>query len=77
MKTINIEYEQHYTRPIWPSERGHQHITIHLDLPVDDLDAAQARAVVAGATFSDTQPQENIRVMFDPIGHPFGLFPST
>ena len=40
--TLNFEYEAEYTRPVWPSEAGRQHITQHLDIHVQDLDAAAA-----------------------------------
>lgn len=75
--TLNIEYEKEYVRPVWPSEPGKQHITAHLDIPVDDLDAAVARALEAGATLAEFQPQEDVRVMLDPAGHPFCLFLSS
>ena len=39
---LNFEYEAQYTRPVWPSEAGKQHITVHLDIRVDDLKAAVA-----------------------------------
>jgi predicted enzyme related to lactoylglutathione lyase len=74
LTTINIEYERQYVRPTWPSEPGRQHVTAHLDLPVDDLEAAQLRAVTAGAVLAPYQPQEGVRVMIDPAGHPFCLF---
>jgi catechol 2,3-dioxygenase-like lactoylglutathione lyase family enzyme len=72
--TLNFEYETHYTRPVWPAEAGKQHITEHLDINVGDLDAAVAWAVEAGATLAGYQPQEDVRVLFDPAGHPFCLF---
>lgn len=71
---LSFEYEAHYTRPVWPSEAGRQHITQHLDIAVEDLDAAVAAAVQAGATEASFQPQERVRVMFDPAGHAFCLF---
>lgn len=72
--TLNFEYEAQYTRPVWPSEPGRQHITQHLDIAVADLDGAVAWAVEAGAIVADFQPQEQVRVMFDPAGQPFCLF---
>jgi len=47
---------------------------LHLDIQVDDLDAAVEHAVAAGARLADHQPQERVRVMLDPAGHPFCLF---
>lgn len=72
--TLNFEYEIHYTRPAWPAEAGRQHSTEHLDIFVEDLDAAVAWAIEAGATLAGYQPQDDVRVMIDPAGHPFCLF---
>jgi|SRR5580693_9266001 catechol 2,3-dioxygenase-like lactoylglutathione lyase family enzyme len=72
--TLNLEYEAQFVRPTWPSVAGKQHITQHLDIAVTDLDAAVAWAAEAGATLADFQPQEHVRVMFDPAGHTFCLF---
>ncbi len=47
---------------------------VHLDIEVDDLDAAGAHAVAAGAVLAVYQPQDDVRVYFDPAGHPFCLF---
>lgn len=33
----------------------------------------RAEAVALGATVAEFQPQANVRVMFDPAGHPFCL----
>lgn len=74
LMTLNIEWEREYVAPVWPSEPGKQHTTMHLDVPVDDLEAAVARAVEAGATLAEVQPQDAVRVMLDPAGHPFCLF---
>jgi hypothetical protein len=46
----------------------------HLDIAVDDLDAAGEVARGAGATLADYQPQDDVRVWIDPAGHPFCLF---
>jgi hypothetical protein len=48
----------------------------HLDIAVEDLEAGVAWALAAGATLADFQPQERVRVMLDPAGHPFCLFPA-
>lgn len=47
----------------------------HLDIAVEDLEAGVAFALEAGATLAEFQPQKEVRVMLDPVGHPFGLFP--
>lgn len=72
--TINVESDREYVRPVWPSQPGEQAATIHLDIGVDSLDAGVKWAVEAGATLAEHQPQEHVRVMLDPHGHPFCLF---
>jgi predicted enzyme related to lactoylglutathione lyase len=71
---LSFQTEKRYERPVWPSADGQQQMQIHLDLEVDDLESAVAHAVEAGAELSDHQPQENVRVMLDPAGHPFCLY---
>lgn len=73
---LSFEYDAGYAPPVWPSEAGRQHVTAHLDVAVDDLDAAVAWAIEAGASLASYQPQESVRVMLDPAGHPFCLFPA-
>ena len=59
-----------YTPPTWPE--GDTAKQFHLDLSVDDLDAAAQRAVALGAVTSEHQPQPGRwRVLSDPAGHPF------
>ena len=41
---------------------------------VDDLEQAVAYAVEVGAEQAEYQPQETVRVMLDPAGHPFCLY---
>jgi catechol 2,3-dioxygenase-like lactoylglutathione lyase family enzyme len=72
--TLNFEYELHFTRPVWPSAPGEQTASQHLDIVVDDLGAAVEWAVAQGAVLADFQPQDDVRVLFDPAGHPFCLF---
>jgi len=72
--TLNFEWEPDYVAPTWPSVAGKQQIMEHLDVWVDDLDAASAWAVEAGATLAEYQPQDDVRVFLDPAGHPFCLF---
>ena len=50
---------------------------IHLDIAVEDLDAAVAWARESGATLAEHQPQDRVRVVLDPAGHPFCLFPAA
>lgn len=73
--TLNFEFEREWKPPTWPAEPGTQNATQHLDIRVDDMDAAVEHALAAGATLAEVQPQEHVRVMRDPDGHPFCLFP--
>ncbi|GIL35151.1 VOC family protein [Phycicoccus sp. DTK01] len=60
-----------YEAPGWPNEHGSKQF--HLDLAVDDLDAAAQEVVGLGGTLPDEQPGETWRVVLDPSGHPFCL----
>jgi catechol 2,3-dioxygenase-like lactoylglutathione lyase family enzyme len=72
---LSFQEEDTYEAPVWPPEPGRQQMMLHLDIGTDDLDAAVARAVALGARSADHQPQPDVRVMLDPAGHPFCLFP--
>jgi len=74
---MSFQYEPDYVPPVWPPNPGTQGMMIHLDIAVDDLDAAVAWALDAGATLAEHQPQDQVRVLIDPAGHPFCLFPGT
>ncbi len=62
-----------YPPPVWPPADGAQRPMAHFDFQVGDLDAAVAEAEALGAAVADHQPQQNVRVMLDPAGHPFCL----
>lgn len=72
---IEIQWEPNYVPPTWPPEAGEQLMMMHLDIGVDDLEAGVRWALAAGATLAPHQPQNDVRVLFDPEGHPFCLFP--
>ncbi len=63
-----------WVRPVWPARDGHQQMMLHLDVEVGELEVAVAHAVELGAVVADHQPQDNVRVLFDPAGHPFCLY---
>jgi len=71
---IGIQHEPIYVRPIWPAVEGQPQMSMHLDIEVEDLAAAVAYAVSVGAELAEYQPQETVRVMLDPAGHPFCLY---
>jgi catechol 2,3-dioxygenase-like lactoylglutathione lyase family enzyme len=72
--TLNFEYEARFTRPVWPAVAGGQNATQHLDIAVTDLAESVRWAVAAGAELAGYQPQDDVRILFDPDGHPFCLF---
>jgi catechol 2,3-dioxygenase-like lactoylglutathione lyase family enzyme len=74
---LGFHIEDVYTPPVWPSRPGEQLMMAHLEIRVDDLEAASAHAQACGATLADFQPQEDVRVHVDPDGHPFCLYLET
>ncbi|HZE39606.1 MAG TPA: VOC family protein [Stackebrandtia sp.] len=66
-----------FAAPTWPAAEGRQQMMMHLDFEVSDLDAAVADAVAMGARAAEFQPQDDVRVMLDPAGHPFCLYAAT
>jgi catechol 2,3-dioxygenase-like lactoylglutathione lyase family enzyme len=71
---LSFQLQDGYVPPTWPAATDEQQIQVHLDVHVDDLDAAGGYAVSVGARIADFQPQDDVRVYFDPAGHPFCLF---
>ena len=71
---MSFQKESIYVRPVWPAEPGRQQMMQHLDILVDDLDAACAHAAACGATLDPFQAQDDVRVHRDPDGHVFCLF---
>jgi len=57
--------------PRWPNpERPQQ---LHLDIRVDDVDAAERAVLDLGATRLPAMHESGFRVFADPVGHPFCL----
>lgn len=71
---LAFQLETVHDRPVWPNEAGRQQMQFHLDVGVRDLEAAVTDAVALGAQVADFQPQQDVRVMIDPDGHPFCLY---
>jgi predicted enzyme related to lactoylglutathione lyase len=71
---LACQKEEGYVRPTWPSQEGKQQMQLHLDIQVDDLEDGVAYASERGAVLAEHQPQEKVRVMLDPAGHPFCLY---
>jgi len=68
---ITFQQVEDYTPPRWPGQQVPQQM--HLDVIVDDLDAAEAAVLDLGATKHEHQPGTSFRVFLDPAGHPFCL----
>jgi hypothetical protein len=68
---ISFQKVEHYTPPQWPGHEVPQQM--HLDVNVEDLDAAEAAVLQLGATKHEHQPGTTFRVFLDPAGHPFCL----
>jgi catechol 2,3-dioxygenase-like lactoylglutathione lyase family enzyme len=66
--------DEHHEPPVWPSEPDRPTMQLHLDLGVADLLAATEDALALGATLAPYQPQDDVRVLLDPAGHPFCLY---
>jgi catechol 2,3-dioxygenase-like lactoylglutathione lyase family enzyme len=74
---LSFQLEPDYVSPVWPPRSGEQQMMTHLDIAVADLEAGVAWAIEKGATLHAHQPQDDVRVMLDPVGHPFCLFPDN
>lgn len=69
---IDFQTIPDYTPPTWPDATSPNHM--HLDFYVDDLEAAGARVLAAGAKKYDYQPNDDHCFVYaDPAGHPFCL----
>ena len=73
---LSFQLETDHEPPVWPAQPGDQRMQIHLDILVDDLETAGAKAIGLGAVLAEFQPQDDVRVYLDPAGHPFCLFTS-
>ena len=71
---LGFQREDDFVRPVWPAKPGDPQMQMHLDIEVDDLEEAVAWATECGAELSGFQPQDDVRVMIDPVGHPFCLY---
>jgi hypothetical protein len=72
--SLGVQKADVYEPPVWPPEAGRPGMQLHLEVEVTDLETAVAHAVELGATVAEHQPQDDVRVMLDPAGHPFCLY---
>jgi catechol 2,3-dioxygenase-like lactoylglutathione lyase family enzyme len=72
---LGIQLAPNHVPPEWPD--GMQQQQMHLDLHVDDLQAAHEKVISLGARLlkpaDDTDAAEVFQVYADPAGHPFCL----
>lgn len=72
---IGVQLAPDHIPPDWPDGTPEQQI--HLDLWVDDIDAAHEEVTALGATLlqtaAATNDPDNFQVYADPAGHPFCL----
>ncbi|MEC4018769.1 VOC family protein [Streptomyces sp. H27-D2] len=70
--TLAFQEAPGFVPPNWPEPDGSQQF--HLDLTVEDLNAAHEKVLTLGATLLDEgEPDRTWRVFNDPAGHPFCL----
>ncbi|AZM61858.1 MULTISPECIES: VOC family protein [unclassified Streptomyces] len=70
--TLAFQAAPGHVPPRWPAADHSQQY--HLDLTVEDLDAAEKEVLARGATPLDTEDRSRtFRVYADPAGHPFCL----
>lgn len=72
---LAFQLAEEFAPPTWPTgERPQQ---FHLDVTVDDVEAAEPQVLALGATKHAVQPGDatgdTFRVYLDPAGHPFCL----
>ncbi len=71
---LGFQTSPEYRPPTWPAVEGKQQMMMHMDFEVRDLEAQVEHALSLGATLAEFQPQEKVRVLLDPVGHPFCLY---
>src|SRR3954453_10049069 len=71
MRELAFQRAEEGVPPEWPN--GARSQQMHLDIRVDDVDAAEAHALSLGARRVTGAPENGFRVFLDPVGHPFCL----
>ena len=71
---VSFQLAPDHLPPQWPSAAHPQQAHLDLELPADEMDAVQARAIELGATLLDNSAEHpTFRVFADAAGHPFCL----
>jgi catechol 2,3-dioxygenase-like lactoylglutathione lyase family enzyme len=71
MRQLAFQRASTYVGPQWPDPHHPQQL--HLDIRVDDVDAAEQALLKLGARRMPSQYEKGFRVFIDPAGHPFCL----
>ncbi|HUP87019.1 MAG TPA: VOC family protein [Acidimicrobiales bacterium] len=75
--SVSFQAESWYVPPTWPEDLGQQTKMMHLEVAVDDVEAAVELVLRAGGRVAPSQPADRdtttLRIMLDPAGHPFCL----
>ena len=72
---LGFQLEPDHVPPVWPTPGvGDQQMQVHLDVGVTSLADAVSDATAQGARLAEFQPQDDVRIMLDPAGHPFCLY---
>jgi catechol 2,3-dioxygenase-like lactoylglutathione lyase family enzyme len=71
MRELAFQRAEPYVPPRWPDPEHPQQE--HLDIRVEDADAAERAVVALGATRIESPHENGFRVFTDPAGHPFCL----
>lgn len=70
---LGFQKSDGYQPPRWPSTEHGQQFHLDLDVPHDQMDAAEEQALALGARLleGDDGGKRDWRVYADPVGHPF------
>ncbi len=71
LRELAFQRADPYLPPRWPDTAHPQQE--HLDIRVDDVDAAERAVLALGATRRPSEHENGFRVFTDPAGHPFCL----
>ncbi|WP_369132847.1 VOC family protein [Modestobacter sp. I12A-02662] len=70
-RELAFQRAETYVPPEWPDPRRPQQL--HLDIRVEDVDAAERAVLAAGGRRLPAERESGFRVFVDPAGHPFCL----
>ncbi len=72
---LAFQLEPEHVPPTWPvPAAGEQQMQVHLDVGVSSVPEAVEDVLALGGRLAAEQPQDDVRVVLDPAGHPFCLY---